>query len=91
MKKYIIPDVNSSLEITNPTIEIVGLSQGNPKVKEPLDFINKTYSVDIILKDINFSYGFMLKNIQAISMDFENGGNDIVQQVVDALDSQFLV
>ncbi len=84
---YKIEWLNNNLEITNPTIEIVGLNVGNPNISN-IDFITKKYSIEIILLTPKSKFGLTLKNVQANTLDWTDGQN-LPQQVLDALNEQF--
>lgn len=85
--KYIFPNLNNGLEITDPVIEIVGLNEGNPNIHKP-NFIDKTFSIDIHLITDNCKFGLCLDNVQAEVMSF-NDGSLLNTQVLTALNKQF--
>jgi len=80
--------VNKGLEMTNPLIEVVGLDNGNPAISNP-NMIDKTYSCDIIIHTTNASLALRLNNIKANSMNLENEGANIQNQIETALIEQF--
>lgn len=86
---YLITGLNTDLEIINPTIEIVGLADGNPKITN-IDFPTKKYNIDIILMTENARFGMNLTNVQAVSLDWASG-QDLPLQVLTALNEQFAV
>lgn len=88
--KYKIEWLNNNLEIENPTIEIVGLMQGNPNIID-IDFITLLYSVDIILTTDSAKFGMTLENVKAESLNFNNEGSKMPQQVLTALNEQFAI
>lgn len=90
MAKYIIPTLNNNLEITDPTIEVIGLINGNPKVTN-IDFLTLMYSVEIKLITTSAKFGMILENVQAESLDFNNEGAKMTVQVLTALNEQYLV
>lgn len=85
---YIIPKLNGQTEIISPKLEVVGLSEGNPKIYN-IDFITLQYSIDIILEVDNARFGLTLNNVQAESLNWENAGANIQSQVLVALNEQF--
>lgn len=89
--KYLFTQENSNfnnLELTDPTIEIVGLSVGNPDIIK-IDFQNLKYSVNILLITPTAKFGLLLENVQSESLNFENEGAKIPEQVLTALNAQF--
>lgn len=84
---YKLEYLNSNLEIINPKIEIVGLSVGNPDIKN-INFLNKKYSVNIILTTDTAVFGVLLNDVQATSLDWTSGQN-LPEQVLKALNEQF--
>lgn len=84
---YIFENLNNGLEIINPTIEIVGIDKGNPKISN-IDFQTKKYSVDIVLSNSGSRFGLTLNNVQASSLDWTSGQN-LPLQVLTALNEQF--
>jgi hypothetical protein len=88
--KYLFTYENSNfenLEIENPTIEIVGLNVGNPNISK-IDFKTKKYSIEILLIIPDAKFGLTLENVQSESLDW-TGGDNLPQQVLDALNKQF--
>jgi hypothetical protein len=73
-----------SVEIVAPTLEVVGLSKGNPAVSN-INFTNAKYSVLIILKTESINFKVELNEVQAVSLDWASGGNNLQQQVCDRL------
>lgn len=88
--KYKIEWLNNNLEIENPTIDIVGLMQGNPNIID-IDFITLLYSVDIILTTDSAKFGMTLENVKAESLNFNNEGAKMPLQVLTALNEQYAV
>lgn len=88
--KYKFSWLNSGLEITDPTIEIVGLNVGNPNILD-IDFITLKYSVEIILITESVRLRVHLENIQAESLDFNNEGAKMPSQVLTALNAQYAI
>ena len=86
---YKINWLNNNLEIKNPTIEIVGLADGNPNISN-IDFVTKKYSIEILLKTENATFGMTLNDVQAESLDWTTGQN-LPLQVLTALNEQFSV
>lgn len=86
---YKINWLNNNLEIKNPTIEIVGLAEGNPNISN-IDFVTKKYSIEILLKTENATFGMTLNDVQAESLDWTTGQN-LPLQVLTALNEQFSV
>ena len=89
--KYLFTQENSNfnnLELTDPTIEIVGLSVGNPDIIK-IDFQNLKYSVNILLITPTAKFGLLLENVQSESLNFENEGAKMPEQVLTALNAQF--
>ena len=78
------------LEVTDPTIEIIGLSVGNPKTFNH-DYPNSRYSVWITLITENSRTTHALHNVQAESMNMEENGANIPLQVLNALNTQFAI
>ena len=87
---YKISWLNNYLEIKDPIIEVNGLSEGNPDITS-IDFITLKYSVNIILITGTAKFGMTLDNIQAESLDFNNEGAKMPDQVLTALNEQFAV
>ncbi len=80
-----------NLEIENPTIEVIGLADGNPDLVMPLDFINNRYNINIKLITPSVRVILTLRNVQAESMDMASQGADIPSQVLTALNEQFAI
>lgn len=73
------------VDIENPELEIIGLSSGNPQITY-IDFPTKKYNVDISLFNSSTRlYNLNLKGVQSISLNWEDGSNDITAQVWDRL------
>jgi hypothetical protein len=86
--KYLFEHLNGGLEITDPIIEIIGLSVGNPKTFNH-DYINNRYGVNILLITQSVTYGLGLENIQAEEMVLAENGPKMPAQVLKALNEQF--
>ena len=80
--KYQIPNLNEGGFIENPTIEIVGLSVGNPRITD-MDFPTLKYAVDVRLYSVGY-YDFIinLTNVTAESWDLASQGANMPQQVL---------
>ena len=80
-----------NLELVDPTIEIVGLTEGNPNIQD-INFNTLNYSIEIVLKiaiDSKVSkYVLMLENVKADTLDWTSG-QDLPGQVLEALNTQF--
>lgn len=84
---YVIPNLNGQTEIKNPTIEIVNLDIGNPNISN-INFQTKKHSIEIHLVTPRCTYGLLLDNVQAESLDWTSG-QDLPAQVLIALNEQF--
>lgn len=78
------------LEIVDPTIEIMGLAQGNPKTFDH-DYINNRYGVHVYLWNNGVRFHHALENVQAESMNMNENGQLMPQQVLTALNEQFAI
>ena len=88
---YKIDYLNNSLEIVNPTIEIIGLAQGNPRTTRH-DYPNFLYDVDVRLYSVgNYDFIINLKNVTAESWDLKSQGAKMPLQVLTALNEQFAI
>ena len=85
---YLIPFLNGQIEIENPTIDVVGLSIGNPNIVG-IDFITKKYNVSILLTTNTAKFTMILNGVQAESLNFDSQGSKIPEQVLTALNAQF--
>lgn len=90
MANYKIETLNNNLEIIDPIIEVVGLVNGNPKITN-IDFLTLMYSVEIKLITESSKFGMILENIQAESLNFNAESSKMNEQVLTALNEQFLV
>tara|TARA_R110002167_G_scaffold24774_5_gene86667 strand:- start:1339 stop:1620 length:282 start_codon:yes stop_codon:yes gene_type:complete len=89
--KYLFTQENSNfnnLELTDPTIEIVGLSIGNPDIIK-IDFNTLRYSLNVLLITPSSKFGLLLGNVQSESLNFESEGAKMPAQVLKALNEQF--
>jgi len=86
--KYIIQHLNGETEITPTEIEIVGLNIGNPNISN-IEFQTKKYSIEIKLITEGCTFGLLLDNVQAESMNFNEEGGKIQNQVLTALNEQY--
>ncbi len=86
--KYIIPKLNGQDEITNPTIEIIGLDTRSPRLHANPDFVNNIIGLDIYLIMPNCRYFLPLKDIHVESMVLTDGAL-LMNQVLTALNEQF--
>lgn len=73
-----------NIEIVDPELTIVGLAEGNPRIPF-IDFPIKKYSVNIILKTDTAKFGLLLEGVQSVSLNWEDGSNDITAQVWERL------
>ena len=85
---YIINHLNGQTEITPNTIEIVGLNVGNPNISN-INFQTKMFSVEVLLITDKCTFGLVLDNVQAESLNFATEGGKIYSQVLTALDNQY--
>jgi len=85
--KYIIESLNGIVEIINPTIEVLGLSEVNPNISGQTP-PNKMYKVELHLITPQSKFGLTIDVIQSETMSFTDS-ELLINQVEVSLDSQF--
>ena len=73
-------------EVENPTIEIIMDATG-PRITN-IDFVNKTYSIEIRLITETSTFRVVVEEVETPSLNFDEEGGNLVSQVTARLNSK---